>query len=186
MIVLTSKIIRIAFELFDYIDSIDRIYFFNTSTEVIVNSIVINFFKSTSLSITNHSISINIVYSAKWIVDRTRFRKDIRNFVIVIETYRNSQQFFDWINVDSTSIISDLNLSIANTFRFKFFEHFFDQLNERSQITSSSSSSRRRNNIIISLNIISRNTKNIEFTFAFNSNMSNENNNWQNIEFTQQ
>ena len=138
MIVFTSKVIRIAFELFDYIDSIDRIYFFNTSTKVIVNNIVISFFKLTSLSIINHSISINIVYSTKWIVDRIRFRKDIKNFVIVIEIYRNNQQFFDWIIVDFISIISNLNSSIANIFRFKFFEHFFDQLNEKSQITSSS------------------------------------------------
>ena len=136
MIVFTSKIIRIAFELFDYIDSIDRIYFFNTSTKITVNNIVINYFKSTSLSIISHSISINTVYFVDWIVDKIRFRRNIKNFVIATEIYRNNQQFFDWISVNFTSIISDSNSSIANIFRFKFFDHFFDELNDKFQIIS--------------------------------------------------
>ena len=150
MIVFASKVIRIAFELFDYIDSIDRIYFFNTSTKTIVNSIVINYFKSTSLSVISHSISVNIVYFVDWIVDKIRFRRDIKNFVIATKIYRNNQQFLDWISVNFTSIISNSNSSIANTFRFKFFDHFFDELSNKSQIISSSIFFQRWNSFIFS------------------------------------
>ena len=177
MIVFILQIIRIAFELFDYIDTINSIYFVNISTKIIVNNIVINFFKSTSLSIINHSISTNIVYSAKWIVDKIRFRKNFKIFVIVIETYRNNQSFLDWISDRITSFIFDLKSTIANIFFDIFYVHFSKNLRRKFQIISSTSFFQRRNNIIISLNIIFRNTKNIEFIFAFNTNMTNKNNN---------
>ena len=47
-------------------------------------------------------------------------------------------------------------------------------------------SSQRRNNTIITSNFTSRNTTNTEFIFEFIAEMFDENNNWQNIEFSQQ
>ena len=186
MIELTSSVIRVAYEIFDFIDTIEWIYFSNTSIEFTVNNIVIICFKFSSLSIIKQFIFTNITYSIEWIVDKIRFRKNIRNFVIVTETYRNNQSYLDWINDQSTTFTSISRDTISIILLVTSLSHSFKRLDRRFQIISSSFFFQRQDNTIVTSNFTSRNTKSIESIFEFIAKMFDENNNWQNIEFSQQ
>ena len=184
MIELTSSIIRVAYEIFDFIDTIEWTYFSNTSIEFTVNNIVIICFKFSSLFIIKQFIFTNIIYSIEWIVDRIHFRKNIRNFVIVIEAYRNNQFYLDWINDQFTSFISISRDTISIILLAIFFSHSLERLNRQFQAISSFF--QRRNNTIVTSNFTSRSTKSTKFIFEFIAKMFDENNNWQNNEFSQQ
>ena len=186
MIELTSSVIRVAYEIFDFIDTIEWVYFSNTLVEFTVNSIVTICFRSSSLFIIKQFIFTNITYSTEWIVDKIRFRKNIRNFVIVTETYRNNQSYLDWINDQSTTFTSISRDTISIILLVTSLSHSFKRLDRRFQIISSSFFFQRQDNTIVTSNFTSRNTKSIESIFEFIAKMFDENNNWQNIEFSQQ
>ena len=186
MIEFTSSIIRVAYEIFNFINTIEWIYFSNTSIEFTINNIVIICFKFSSLSIIKQFIFTNTTYSIEWIVDRIRFRKNIRSFVIATEAYRNSQSYLDWINDQFTTFISVSKNTISTIFLTTSLSHSLERLDRRSQVISSSSFSQRRDSTIATSNLTSRNTESTESISEFTAEMSDENNNWQNTEFFQQ
>ena len=176
MTFLISAFIRTTFELFDFIKKDNNIYSINISVESIVNSIVSTQSRSQSLAVFSRSRWINTSYSFEWIVNRSRFRQNVRRFVVNIEIYRNSRLYFDWLNVNVTSIIS----------RSLIFVQVISVEDSEIRIeldVSSSISFRRRDNTTSILSLISQDIVNIDSTS--NSNMSKKKN-FQNFDFNRQ
>ena len=176
MTFLISVIIRTTFEIFDFIQKNDDSYFSNSFVAFIVHNIVSKQFRSSSLTIFNRSRSINISYSFEWIIDKSKFRQNVKRFVINIETYKNSWLFLDFLSVNVTSIISKTFISIQvifvenNETRIEFDVSFF-------------TFSYHQNNIASTISLTFQDIVNIDFTS--NSNMI-EKENYQNFDFNRQ